>query len=668
MIGVSLRTFIIASLWGGLGWSAIAEELQVRDEGITIAANDLSLGSPTLLPFEPFDLCFEADSYAYAPGRPEEVWAYFEFVPLHNADPAFENGRVSLSASVGAGGVNRPSDVAAVVDAFRSLGNRSIASTDVDEQTVEALITGFQNRVGVTPDARIDPGGYTERVLNERLFQQSLPQTALENRRMLQTFKLVDVLLPQDDASEVEYDVQKCVTWRAPEWGGTYEIRYAQQPLVQPVGSVRDSDMNYWKDEFRDRYTVPLGEIIVDDTPRRNVPYALTLQLNGNRPSGQRLALSGGATDDPLRIEWSPRMLEDGAVDIEYSVRMSPTEADWSAWTSTKRAEYTFLLKGFHKFELRSRYRRAGETQWTLSPQISRMDFDLDTHMTAPISSKGLTPTATGLAPEIAADWIANKLYTGSKAFLAGVSYYEAPEFEPLVFVENDLDLMAQTLETVGFDTVVRAEGSGTRSDILDGLQDFLEQVETGDRVVLYFSMHGFESETDASNPYLASQNCNPNRPGTNCIPLNLIEELVRAALAPDENGNEGAQHVLVILDACSVGMGLMRQTSKSITDGTGFVERRLIDAPGAHVMTAGLADQVAFMDNRREISFFTSALASGLTGGADYIPDGIITLRELELFVRHRVALETQAEQTPMVGDIAGAGQIAFVFPSGTP
>ena len=86
-----------------------------------------------------------------------------------------------------------------------------------------------------------------------------------------------------------------------------------------------------------------------------------------------------------------------------------------------------------------------------------------------------------------------------------------------------------------------------------------------------------------------------------------------------------------------------MRQTSKSITDGTGFVERRLIDAPGAHVMTAGLADQVAFMDNRREISFFTSALASGLTGGADYIPDGIITLRELELFVRHRVALEQQ-------------------------
>lgn len=102
----SLRTAILASLCCSLGWSAIAEELQVRDEGITIAANDLSLGSPTLLPFEPFDLCFEADSYAYAPGRPEEVWAYFEFVPLHEGDQTVEHGGVRLSASVGAGGVN----------------------------------------------------------------------------------------------------------------------------------------------------------------------------------------------------------------------------------------------------------------------------------------------------------------------------------------------------------------------------------------------------------------------------------------------------------------------------------------------------------------------------------------------------------------------------------
>lgn len=645
--------------------SALAGEFRVDvDGGISLAANDLDLGSPTLLPFEPFQLCFQAQSYAYAPTRPEEVWAYFEFVPLDEADAVPTGGRVDLFASVGAGGENRAEDVASVVDAFRRLGNRSIADSEVSGETLAGLITGFQNRIGLNPDARIDPGGYTERRLNEALVRLDMPQAQLENQRSLQTFQLVETLVGRGDTDNVEFEVNKCVTWRAPEWGGTYELQYSQQPLIQPIGSVRDEHMDYWKDEFSNKPKRAMGTIIVDDTPNRNIPYALTLRLNGSQPGGRNLDLSGGASETPLTLTWEPRILEAGRPEIEYSARMSPTEKDWSDWSTVQEAEYGFLLKGFHKFELRSRYKREGDESWSYSPQTSRVDFVLDAHFTAPMSTKGLGPLPSGLDPEVAATWISEELYANSKAFLAGVSFYEAPEFEPLVFVNNDLDLMTETFQNVGFETVVRSEGNGTRSDILDGLQDFLDEVSEGDRVVLYFSMHGFESETEASNPYLATQNCNPSRPGTNCIPLKTIEEFVGDAVAPIADGGKGAQHVLVILDACSVGMGLMRQTSKSIADGTGFVERRLIDAPGAHVMTAGLADQVAFMDNRREISFFTSALASGLSGEADYIPDGVITLRELELFVRHRVALETEAKQTPMVGDIAGAGQIAFVFP----
>ena len=650
--------------------AGLAEEVSVSEaqvDGISIGGGLLDLSSATLLPYQPFEFCYEAESYSYAPARAEEVWAYFELVPVNAPTLGERPAALQLSGSVGADGINQPRDVAAIVEAFRYLGNQSIANGEVAPRTVIALITEFQNSIGLVPDGKIDPGGYTERRLDERVARRGQGPQQIQDQRSLQTLELVGAMMPRlAFQAPGELDVRKCVTWRAPKWGGEYELRYAPSSLVQPIGSIQtDAQLEDWKDYFLERPTRPMGTIFVDDTPIENLPYAMTLALNGRRPGGQQERLGGGASDEPLELSWAPRLADPGNaenIEIEYSVRITPTDSDWGAWTSAQRTEYTFLLKGYHKFELRTRYRNSGERAWTESPQASRLDFFLDEHFTSPVSSKGITEVVTSAASGIAPAWISENLYTESKAFLAGVTYYESAQFEPLAYIENDIDLMAETFGSVGFETVTRAPGNGTRAEILNALQGFLREVKEGDRVVLYFSMHGFESETDSSNPYLASRDCDPEFPGTNCIPLKLIEQLVRNAVAPVEDNGKGAQHVLVILDACSVGMGLMRQTSKSVDDEVGFVERSVIDARGAHVMTAGLADQVAFVDNTRKISFFTQALATALAGEADYIPDGVITLRELELFVRHRVALETKAKQTPMVGDIAGAGQIAFV------
>lgn len=662
---LALAGLVLCTLPVGMAEEVSVSEAQV--DGISIGGDALDLSTATLLPYQPFEFCYDAESYSYAPARAEEVWAYFELVPIEAPTLGDRPAALRLSDTVGADGRNQPRDVADVVEAFRFLGNRSIASGNVSPRTVIALITEFQNSIGLTPDGKIDPGGYTERRLNERVSRRGLGPQQARDQRSLQTLELVGAMMPRlAFQAPAELDVRKCVTWRAPKWGGEYELRYSPSSLVQPIGSIQtDAQLEDWKDYFLDRPTRYMGTILVDDTPLENLPYAMTLALNGRRPGGREATLGGGATDEPLELSWAPRLADPGNaenIEIEYSVRITPTDRDWGAWTSAQRTEYTFLLKGYHKFELRTRYRVSGARDWIESPQTSRLDFFLEDHFTSPVSSKGVTEVVSSAASGITPDWISENLYTQSRAFLAGVTLYDAAQFEPLPYIENDIDLMAETFGSVGFETVTRVPGQGTRSEILNALQGFLREVKEGDRVVLYFSMHGFEPETESSNPYLASKDCDPAFPGTNCIPLKSLEELVRNAVAPvDENG-KGAQHVLVILDACSVGMGLMRQTSKSVDDELGFVERSVIDARGAHVMTAGLADQVAFVDNERRISYFTQALATALSGEADYIPDNVITLRELELFVRHRVALETKAKQTPMVGDIAGAGQIAFV------
>ncbi|AKT38518.1 C39 family peptidase [Chondromyces crocatus] len=82
---------------------------------------------------------------------------------LNGVDSVY--GGVDIGESVGAGGVNDPGDVSAVQDVLRSLGHyNGPVHGEVDDATI-AAIRSFQNG----GDGRVDPGGGTERRLNQTL-------------------------------------------------------------------------------------------------------------------------------------------------------------------------------------------------------------------------------------------------------------------------------------------------------------------------------------------------------------------------------------------------------------------------------------------------------------------------------------------------------------------
>jgi hypothetical protein len=60
-------------------------------------------------------------------------------------------------------------------------------------------------------------------------------------------------------------------------------------------------------------------------------------------------------------------------------------------------------------------------------------------------------------------------------------------------------------------------------------------------------------------------------------------------------------------------------------------------------------------------MSTFTYYLAKGLSGEADLIDDGVISLTELMLYVRYQVAKKTDGQQTPMMGRLHGSGEMIF-------
>ncbi|HEC32192.1 MAG TPA: hypothetical protein ENI41_06855 [Deltaproteobacteria bacterium] len=151
------------------------------------------------------------------------------------------------------------------------------------------------------------------------------------------------------------------------------------------------------------------------------------------------------------------------------------------------------------------------------------------------------------------------------------------------------------------------------------------------------------------SRAYLAAADCDTDRPALNCISLESLEDIFNRAIQLP------VRHLLIVLDTCSAGLGV-------ITKSPEYKELNVAVEPGAHMITAGLADQEAEMDVQRQMSTFTWYFTKGIEGEADYTGDHIVTLTELLLYTRYNVAKKTKGAQTPMIGRLKGPGEMVFV------
>lgn len=558
--------------------------------------------------------------------------------------------------------------VVALVAVFFPTGAKA-AGGSIEYVTInDRPLEDFRGRDGLFPDQPVEicfEGNYYTYLSSS--FEEVAVHFWWEDQRgkvadfVLETIDVIDPNQIVEDGGAM-MPISRCFRWRAPAEEGRYALFSHRLPIVKEPSAFRSESSRaaLARENREDQWgSVELGAVEVSEFARPSpIPYSVILKIDGRTP-GATETIKGGVTDEPLEVDWIVRKTS-GQQDVEVQAQylLYPGE-EWSPWTSATSASFDFILRGQHEFRLRTRYRKPGEA-WAIVPSVSKIAFTIDDTLISKVSSKGLD-RVDGTGALVQPSWIDEELYGRSRAFLAGVQFYENDEdFPPLPYIDNDLDQVSAALQSVGFTDIADPILNGDRATILDRLQNFIEATQEGDRLVLYFSMHGFESGTDRQNPYLATRDCDPSpiRAKTNCLALSDLKELVSYAVSPD---GKKAQHVLVVLDACSVGMGIVR---KSAGTDVRFVEQSIAEIPGAHVMTAGLAGQAAFVDNSARISFFTRALVDGLKGEADVYKDQVITLSELEVYVRRQVALATESKQTPMVGDIVGAGQIVFRSP----
>jgi len=584
-------------------------------------------------------LCYTVESGYLYTGYQRQEYAYVVFTLETEID---------IKGSVGRGADNLPEDVRLIKGILYSLYSISLERDQSVDDTFIATIERFQKSIPINSvDGRIDKNGATLKALrigSAESFFVKLFKTTVSTQHNQQ-------------------GIGDCVSFMAPSQTKKYKIRYNNLPIILAYTIGKEIDINgqtitrlnsneenmvrahairYWSvmEDIAEISVVPEGDI-------KKPPYANYLRLYGEIPGLK--SIPTGYSENTVLFTWESRPRPGGdsnfqsiAGSIEYRYQLYPDQDSWSAWGKGVEAEYYFIERGTHRFEVESRYK--DETGVIRNVPSTAYEFILEKAFVS--EPKVIHKGSGGQTPKPIPD--KNTIYNKSKALLIGVTKFQDPRLPPLAYASNDVAKMREGLRNVGFTDITDLVGEVTREQIISSIDKMVTEARPNDRLIIYFSSHGFQDRINKLRAYVAAYDTNQDQPNVNGIAFSQIEEMLQRAL------RNNVKHLLIILDTCCSGLG-------TIIKSPAYMELSTIATePGAHMITAGTEEESAEMDLTDKMSTFTKYFVEGLSQ-ADYTKDTVITLTELLLYVRFQVGKQTKGAQTPRLGCIQGPGEMVF-------
>ena len=441
-----------------------------------------------------------------------------------------------------------------------------------------------------------------------------------------------------------------------PKEGSRYELHYnvtiyfSNYPLNSGMYGdfLNDSDVElikqFYEDPSNHEYYTYLSDLRTLASPSP-LDSEKDLTIYFENPTRVIEDLEAGK---PLTFKWKvgPESTK-YASSIQYSFRLNPIE-DWTIYSNSNRAEYNYLRVGNYTFEVKAKYLLNNELK---ESKVASYSITVKKEIFS-LSKREIEGKNTKKPPE---EFYKQSHYNKSKALLIGVSKYsDRGSFIALPFVNYDIETMRDVLvNKYSFDKVDILNENTTKNNIIKKFNDFYNDVEEGDRVVVYFSGHG---TSEYEKGFLVPTDGYTNNKVKTCIDLDFISNWIDNLLS-----SKKVQHILFIVDACYSGLGVLSKSSSS----SPLLE--LVKYPSAHIMTAGLMFQEALSVKLGNQSVFTKYLVEGLEGKADWSGDDVITLNELICYVQNEVAEYVKNEfdktQTPVMAKLKGNGEMIFLL-----
>lgn len=200
-----------------------------------------------------------------------------------------------------------------------------------------------------------------------------------------------------------------------------------------------------------------------------------------------------------------------------------------------------------------------------------------------------------------------------------GIGKYADEKVQNLAKTENDAKAMAEFYKR-GTDNVITITGRyATKSQILKSLKSQFSKAKNGDRIVFYFSGHGY--------------------PGGFCpYEMRKLSDGLTYSEVIDVMKGSKASSKFIFADACN--SGAIRQKGNGTNPDTGNIVFFLSSRGNEYSIES------PFLAN----GYFTKHLLRGLSGGADANKDRRITASELFKYVSDGVQAQTKGRQHPVM------------------
>jgi hypothetical protein len=209
--------------------------------------------------------------------------------------------------------------------------------------------------------------------------------------------------------------------------------------------------------------------------------------------------------------------------------------------------------------------------------------------------------------------------------------------------------------------TVLLKDEEATKTAIIQEFSNITKKAESNDRVLIFFAGHGetMDLPDGGEMGFLVPVDGDKTDLYLSAIKM---EELRTLSLLSE------AKHILYLVDACYGGIASIGARSLDANSTPDYINKITQDKARQMISAGGRGEEVIEKAEWGH-SAFTKNLLSGLRDSkADTDSDGIITAQELGTYLKRKVTIDSDNQQTPKTRNLTtDEGEFVFVYAENT-
>jgi hypothetical protein len=249
-------------------------------------------------------------------------------------------------------------------------------------------------------------------------------------------------------------------------------------------------------------------------------------------------------------------------------------------------------------------------------------------------------------------------IYDNSYALIIGIDKYQ--NVRGLDYAVKDaVDIQTMLIDIFHFkqDNIVLLQNEeATKTNIIQEFSNITKEAGVNDRLLIFFAGHG-ETETLPNGGEIGY-----------LMPVDGNQDLYVSAIKMDElrtiSLRSEAKHILYLVDACYGGLVSVGARSLDAQTEPDYISK-ITKEKSRQIISAGGRGEEVIEKAEWGHSAFTKNILSGLRDAkADTDSDGIITAQELGIYLKKRVTIDSNNQQTPKTRNLTtDEGEFVFIY-----